>query len=84
MREDHCGPYWMPSFLRKIVSCPFNQACAKHDQLYASKEVSRQEADLVFFEECIIISRGRWLLEVYACVLFILVRAGGKLSWGKK
>ena len=77
----YCGPYWFPEWARKLLSCPFNRACELHDMMYASKYVSRQDADIIFLEEMLRISKGRFLHEVYACVLFIMVRIGGKLSW---
>jgi len=84
MPKYHCGPFWMPEFVQRLLSCPFNTACELHDMMYKSKYVSQQEADIIFLEECLKIARGRFFLEVYACVLFILVRIGGKISWDKK
>lgn len=80
----YCGPYWLPAFIQKLLSCPFNEACKDHDLHFEEKLMTRQDADIQFLKDCLLIARGRFLLEVYACVLFLLVRIGGKFSWDKE
>lgn len=82
-KEYFCGPFWMPKFIRRIVSCPFNSACELHDLMYESKYVSRHDADYIFLDNMLKIARGRFIVELYACTLFIAVRIGGKISWKK-
>lgn len=82
-KKYYCGPYWVPKWGQKILSSQFNASCKIHDMDYESKEFTQQEADIRFLNNCIKQARGRFLVEVWACVYFILIRIGGKLSWDK-
>ena len=81
--KDYCGPYWLPKFMRRFLSSKFNASCKIHDLDYDTQKFSQQEADIRFITHMIKQCHGRFLWEVLACVFFIFVRIGGKLSWTK-
>ena len=81
-RKDYCGPYWMPSFMRKWLSSKFNASCKIHDRDY-EKGIPQEKADFRFIQHLYRQSKGRFFWEVVACIFFLMVRAGGKISWKK-
>jgi len=80
-KKYYCGPYWLPKWAQKILSYKFNASCKVHDLDYASKKFTQQETDIRFLTNMIKQCKGRFFWEVFACILFIAVRIGGKLSW---
>jgi len=83
-RKDYCGPYWMPSFLRKAVSSKFNASCKIHDMDYASRQYSRSEADKRFREHSLRQAGSHKGWRILARIFYLLVRIGGRISYGKK
>ena len=86
IKEKHkfyCGPWWMPRWLRRILSFKFNASCKVHDLDYASREFSRIEADDRFLLHMIRQAKSSLFWEIYAMSYYILVRILGKLSWDK-
>lgn len=84
MAKDHCGPYWMPSFLRRAVSSKFNASCKIHDMDYESKKYSRSEADKRFRDHALRQAGNSAFWKTVARVFYGLVRVGGRISYGKK
>lgn len=82
-KKYYCGPYWVPAWGQKLLSTWFNASCKIHDMDYESKKYSQQEADIRFLSNCIKQAEGKFFREVCACIFFILIRIGGKLSWDK-
>jgi len=83
-RKDHCGPYWMPSPLRRLISSKFNASCKIHDMDYESKKYSRSEADLRFRAHTLRQAGDSRFWRVIARLFYGMVRMGGRLSYGKK
>lgn len=82
-RKDYCGPFWMPSFMRRWMSAKFNASCKIHDLDYESQKYTQQEADMRFIRNMIKQCKGQFLWEIFACMYFLAVRAGGKISFDK-
>ncbi len=83
-RRDYCGPYWMPSFLRRILSSKFNASCKIHDLDYETTRFTRDEADARFQDHMNRQSGMNYVWRLIAFMYYTAVRVGGKLSWGKK
>jgi hypothetical protein len=82
-RKDFCGPYWMPSFMRRFLSSKFNASCKIHDLDYESQKFSQREADIRFITHMIKQCDGKFFWEVLAVLYFLSVRIGGKISFNK-
>ena len=80
-RKDYCGPYWMPSKLRRAVSSKFNASCKIHDLDYDSKKYSRKQADNRFLKHMKKQAKSNILLKIVAYFFYISVRIGGAISW---
>lgn len=83
-RKDYCGPYWMPSFLRRAISSKFNASCKIHDMDYMSKKYSRSEADLRFRDHVLRQAGNSRFWRVIGRIFYGMVRIGGRFSYGKK
>lgn len=82
-RKDYCGPYWMPSVLRRAVSSKFNASCKIHDMDYESKKFSREEADKRFRKHTLKQAGKSRFWRIIARIFYGLVRIGGKISYNK-
>ena len=83
-RKDYCGPYWMPKCLRRLVSSKFNASCKIHDMDYTSKKYGQKQADKRFRTNVLKQAGNSKMWRVNARIFYLLVRLGGKLSYGKK
>jgi hypothetical protein len=82
-QKYYCGAWWVPKFIRRILSFKFNASCKIHDLDYGSKEFDREETDKRFLCHMIRQSKNNIFYEVLAAFFYISVRLLGKLSWGK-
>jgi len=82
-QKYYCGAWWVPKFIRKILSFKFNASCKIHDLDYISKDITREESDVKFLLNMIRQSNGSAFFEICATFFYIFVRILGKLSWGK-
>jgi hypothetical protein len=83
-RKDYCGPYWMPKWLRRILSNKFNASCKIHDLDYATTRFTRDEADARFQDHMNKQAKNSLKWRLVAFIYYVMVRIGGKLSWGRK
>lgn len=83
-RKDYCGPYWMPSWMRKHFSKKFNASCKIHDLDYASTKFSRDQADARFHDHMNRQAEHSLYWRTIAFFYYIAVRLAGKWSWGRK
>lgn len=77
----YCGPSFLPTWVRRILSYKFNISCKIHDEMYSSKNLSRDEADELFFYHMLIQAEGTVFWTLMAHVYYCLVRCGGRLFW---
>ena len=77
----YCGSWWVPRFIRKILSIKFDASCRIHDLDYRHKEFKREEADTRFLFHMIRQSKNSVFWEFIATAFYIFVRVLGKLSW---
>jgi len=80
-RGYYCGPFWMPVYLRKLLSKDFNRACWHHDQDYNTQPDSRIIIDKRFYDEMIVMTNGDKRLERKAKLYYNLVRFYAWTSW---
>lgn len=80
-RKDYCGPYWLPSFIRRIMSIKFNASCKIHDLDYFSKKYSRLEADKRFLNHTKRQAKNNIIFISIAYLYYFMVRIGGRISW---
>lgn len=78
----HCGPYWMPQCLKRILSFRFNYACSIHDIDYREQDKSREECDKEFLMNMLHDSKGI-LGYLFAVIFFYFVRKYGQGSWDR-
>ncbi len=83
-RKDYCGPYWMPVYIRKTLSNKFNASCKIHDLDYTTTKYSRDVADARFQDHMNRQAKNSLWWRFLAFVYYVMVRIGGKMSWGKK
>ena len=81
-QQYHCGAWWTPKIIRKILSLRFNASCKIHDLDYATTLFDREKADTRFLLHMIRQSKSNILHETTATLYYISVRILGKLSWG--
>ena len=81
MRKDYCGPFWMPTFMRKWLSKYFNASCKIHDLDYESKKYNRTQSDIRFLVHMLKQANGAKSLEAIAIAYYVFVRIGGRISW---
>jgi len=48
--QYYCGPFWLPTFVKKILSAHFNHACSIHDREYGMSIPPRKDVDDRFLE----------------------------------
>jgi len=82
--KDHCGPYWMPRWIRRILSSKFNASCKIHDLDYITTRFTRDEADARFQDHMNRQAKSSLKWRFIAFCYYIAVRVGGKFSWGRK
>lgn len=82
-QKYYCGAWWVPKFIRKILSVRFNASCKIHDLDYMNKEITREESDVKFLLNMIRQSKGSIFFEFIATLFYIFVRILGKISWKK-
>ena len=82
-RKDYCGPYWVPSLLRRLVSNKFNASCKIHDMDYESQKYSRYESDVRFKQHSLRQAKSSKFWRAVAILFYIMVRIGGRISYGK-
>ena len=82
-QKYYCGAWWVPKFIRKILSFKSNASCKIHDLDYISKDITREESDVKFLLNMIRQSNGSAFFEICATFFYIFVRILGKLSWRK-
>lgn len=82
-RKDYCGPFWMPSFMRKWASSKFNASCKIHDMDYDSERFTRKEADARFLFHMLKQAHGSVFWVLMAGWYYTWVRLGGWISWNK-
>ena len=80
----HCGSWWLPKWVRKILSVKFNASCYIHDLDYKRTRTEKEEADTRFLLNMIKQSKGSIFLEIIATIFYIIVRILGIFSWGRK
>lgn len=78
----HCGSWWTPKFLRKVLSIRFNASCKVHDMDYYTTKFTREEADTRFLLHMVRQAKGSVFWETVATMFYIFVRILGKLSFG--
>ena len=54
-----------------------------HDLDYANKELSRKVSDKKFLNNCLRQAHKSLLWKAVACVYYVLVRVGGRISFNK-
>ena len=82
-RSDYCGPFWMPSFLRKWASSKFNASCKIHDMDYGSPKYTQKDADSRFLYHMMKQASGSMFWIIVAFCFYLMVRAGGWISYKK-
>lgn len=80
----HCGPWWLPRWIRRVLSVRFNASCKIHDLDYEASRFDREEADTRFLLHMIRQSRHSLGWEIMATVFYLAVRVVGKTSWGRR
>lgn len=80
----HCGAWWTPKLIRKMLSVKFNASCKIHDLDYETDKYDRAEADTRFLMHMIRQSKHSLYWEVIATSYYLFVRCLGKLSWKTK
>lgn len=80
-RKDYCGAFWMPVWLRKLLSNKFNASCKIHDLDYSSKKYSRLDSDIRFKNHMLRQAKSSKLWKLLAHTFYLAVRLGGKISW---
>jgi len=75
----HCGPYWFPIFLKKILSVWFNDQCRIHDDDYLQGKKTKDDYDYEFLESMLSVSDS-WYKKLTAYILYLAVRT----PWGMK
>jgi len=83
-KKYYCGPYWIPSKVRRIVSSKFNASCKIHDMDYESMKYGQKQADKRFRAHALRQAGNHIGWRIVARLFYIMVRVGGKLSYGKK
>ena len=83
MRKDYCGPFWMPKFLRKLVSNKFNASCKIHDLDYVSDKFTQKESDDRFLAHMLKQAKGSVFWVLMAACFYTAVRLGGWISYKK-
>lgn len=80
----HCGAWWVPKFIRRLLSIKFNESCLIHDLDYENEQISRKESDKKFLLNMIEQANGNFGLKSLAFSFYIFVRILGIFSWGIK
>jgi len=80
--QYHCGAWWTPKWIRRIISARFNASCKVHDLDYNTTRFSREESDTRFLLHMVRQSKGSIFWEIIATVFYLSVRILGKLSYG--
>lgn len=83
-RKDYCGPFWIPSWMRKFLSNRFNASCYIHDKDYISCKMTRLQADNRFLEHMLRQVKGKIFPTILAYCFYVMVRIGGWISYNKK
>ncbi len=78
----HCGAWWTPSWVRRIISVKFNASCKVHDMDYGTTRFTREESDTRFLLHMIKQSKSSIFWEIIATFFYLSVRMLGKLSYG--
>lgn len=78
--DCHCGPGWMPKFVKRRLSKKFNECCAYHDEQYNKQEAPKHYIDDRFLD--LMIDRCANVSElVVAYVFYFFVVVLGWTSW---
>jgi len=80
----HCGAYWVPRWIRRILSTRFNASCKIHDLDYASTRFDREEADTRFLLHMVRQAKNSLRWEIIATTYYLFARVLGKISWGNQ
>lgn len=78
--DYHCGPFWFPEWLKRILSKKFNDACAYHDEQYEKQNLPKDYIDDVWLGMMIDRSGTKWDLVV-AYTFFSIMVIFGWTSW---
>jgi len=80
--QYHCGAWWTPKWVRRIISTRFNASCKVHDMDYLTTRFTREESDTRFLLHMIRQSKSSFFWEILATIFYIFVRLLGRLSYG--
>jgi len=83
-RKDYCGPYWLHPKIRRLLSIKFNASCKIHDEDYENAIFTQKQADRRFISHTLRQSKGNILWILVGVLMYIGVRLGGWISYGKK
>ena len=78
----HCGAWWTPRWIRRIISVRFNASCKVHDMDYLTTRFTREESDTRFLLHMIRQAKSSVFWEIIATIFYLSVRMLGKLSYG--
>jgi len=68
----------MPEWMRRVLSCKFNSACAAHDSAYSAGLMSREEIDRKFLKDMLILAGPNPFCVLMAYAYYLMARIGGK------
>jgi hypothetical protein len=81
--DYHCGPYWMPKWLKRILSYWFNDECGIHDKVYAEGVLTKDECDFLFFKNLINKSNKSFIKSFISFIFFWVAYKYGQDSWDR-
>ena len=67
--------------MRRIASSKFNNACKLHDEDYGNEDITRFQADVMFYRNMLTEAGGSLSLKMMALLYFVLARAVGDFCY---
>ena len=78
--DHHCGPWWIPKFIKRWLGKNFNECCYLHDKRYAEQKWLRSKIDRYFLADMVAASKNS-LNVLIAIVYYLFARSLGWISW---
>lgn len=81
-RSPHrCGPGFFPEWVRRVLSIPFNESCAAHDEAYEEGVWPQEDIDSQFLEDMLSQAGRNPFLWLLAHAYYLMARLGGHLRY---
>lgn len=79
----HCGPGWLPRWIKKRLGYRFNEACYIHDVDYREQTKTKKDADYDFLDNMLDLAQHPGEILLAVLYFYVVYYFGGK-SWNEQ